>query len=903
MAVPPFFRKEENVGNISSKRLLNLMDCKKKYHLDSLSMKGANEQYLYFRAVVGKLMDLYVGKCHWDEAEKQLRSFLEDSYREEWFLLKWQKEKAITRDLALMERLWQWLPRGGESMEFLQNVPVETECPISLYDEETRSLTGRADLLTWENGNLHGYIFCRRFGKPYSYRARKADNKVAGSIELLVLFEGLRRLYPDAKSIQASLVRLVSPSDKAGCLAEFDAKKGDNVVTLTGEMVQKECPEGICSHIRDLVEQSRPIACGDCGYRAVCGRFNKVSSAHGKTAEKNARVRALHLSETQKRAVSHQTGAIRVCAGPGSGKTAVLVERVKELVKRGVPPERILAVTFTKKAAQEMEGRIAMEGPVVSTLHALAFGILTAQECLLGTVRLAGKVDCKNLLVRILDHAPVIRGVSYEGITMPYGLISTLLKDFDYINKNGTEAFAAAFPKKDMEGILQVKQMYDEAFRNNGFITYDDQISMTVRLLKDYPGILEDVRSAYDYIMVDEVQDLDGAQAEFICLLAGDGNPNLMICGDPDQSIYGFRGGSNQFMLDFPQIYPDARDIWMEENYRSSKEIVEAASALISQNEKRVPMQVAATYRTGFRAIHIPGFQDRHMPELIREICTKGYSFGDIAIIARTNKQLSKLCDLADREAASGNAVPLEKPKYYLREDYTFLFLLNLLELKVKGMSQDAALYRLLSWMGADVDKEDKSLGIYEDYVRRGLIRDFYGEEADCYWLAEGQPPLMCAFGKIYQGLQILNLPIRQALMTLWEKFLKPDSLSGEAFQKIQDMLYEKKIRDAKRLYELMRAMVVFEDDTRVYYTDGDNNQVHLLTGHDAKGKEFPVVILYEMDEFESSQTEEDRRLLYVAMTRAKRVLFLLESYPGKSAALRSIQDHITINRRERYEV
>lgn len=121
-------------------------------------------------------------------------------------------------------------------------------------------------------------------------------------------------------------------------------------------------------------------------------------------------------------------------------------------------------------------------------------------------------------------------------------------------------------------------------------------------------------------------------------------------------------------------------------------------------------------------------------------------------------------------------------------------------------------------------------------------------------------------------------------------------------FEKIQDIVYEKKIRNKRQLYEAMEAMVVFEDDTRVYYASGDKNQVHMLTAHDAKGKEFPVVIIYGIDEFDREDVEEDRRLLYVALTRAKRVLFLLESYPGKSRFLQEIKPYVAVNRRERYE-
>lgn len=164
------------------------------------------------------------------------------------------------------------------------------------------------------------------------------------------------------------------------------------------------------------------------------------------------------------------------------------------------------------------------------------------------------------------------------------------------------------------------------------------------------------------------------------------------------------------------------------------------------------------------------------------------------------------------------------------------------------------------------------------------------------------QKSLEYAYGKIYAALQILQLPLKRALERLEEEFFPEDICTAEVFEKLRDIIYEKKIPAKWQLYNAMKAMEVFEDDTRIYYASGDKNQVHMLTAHDAKGKEFPVVVICGIDEFEGDDVEEDRRLLYVALTRAKRVLFLLESYPGKSRFLKDIQEYVTVNRRERYE-
>lgn len=253
------------------------------------------------------------------------------------------------------------------------------------------------------------------------------------------------------------------------------------------------------------------------------------------------------------------------------------------------------------------------------------------------------------------------------------------------------------------------------------------------------------------------------------------------------------------------------------------------------------------------------------------------------------------------RAAESGIIIPFNRPKYYLRQDFVFQTLLDLLELKVKGMGQDRPLYRLLTAMGCEVDKENPKNSIYEDHLKNRDIYDFEGSEVSRYYLDE-KDPLTRAYARIYKALQKWQLPIKRALEDLQAELFTESVCTEEAFVKLQEMVYEKKIVSYEQLYESMVAIKLFEDDTRVYYKKADTNRIHLLTAHDAKGKEFPVVIVWNIDEFEGGEQEEDRRILYVAITRAKRVLFLLEGYQGKSSYLRELTEFITINRRERYE-
>lgn len=885
---------------IKSKELIALMNCQREYRLQKLSLKGKNERYICFSIALYKIAEGIANGKSKNDIKENIESFFKTSFQEEWFYLSWQKEKAIERDIKLVDRFLENFSIEKDACIY-SNVEIVLRVPVNCRDIEKQGISGKADILMeMPNGSIIGIILCRKFLKPYSYCARKAEHKVENSIELLTLLAGLMEKYPH-KRIKVMMIRLLGPSDAVDSLAAFEKRKGEHIIQLSDEEYLQTHPEGIEKNILKLINHAEPSSCADCKFADLCKTYNHIYIR--KEKNKKEEKKAIAFSQEQQQVIMHREGPIRVCAGPGSGKTAVLVERIRKLLKSGVPPERILAITFTKKAAQEMQERLQEEVlPNVSTLHALAFHILSKYEYLIGNICLAGVVDCKKLLLEILEFAPLIKGVSYEGITMRYGLISTLLKDFDFINKHGVEAFTMAYPKKNLEGITKVKKLYDTAFREKGYITFDDQIGMALNLMKESSGVLEMVKSSYDYVLVDEVQDLNEEQVEFVRLLVKEPDNNIMICGDADQSIYSFRGGNNQFMLDFIDIYPKTIDVWLSGNYRSSTEIVELSTKLIEKNQNRVPLIPKAAFSTGIRAIHIPNFNERRLIGLIHEVRKKGYSYGEIAVIARSNKELLRLCDMADQEAAiAGTLVPLERPKFYLREDWIFQMLLDLLELAIHGMNQDKALYRLLSGMGCTVEKENRNRSIYEDHLARRLIYDFDGEEASRYYFTEDSP-LCCAYGKIYRALQKLKKPLKQMIWELTEDFFPKELCVKEVLEKIEEMIYERRFENYKQMYERMSSMKIFEDDTRIFYDMDESDRVHMLTAHDAKGKEFQVVILYGIDNFEDGVIEENRRLLYVALTRAKRVLFLLESYPGKSRFLKEIEDYIVINRRERYE-
>lgn len=439
---------------MTSKELIALMGCGRKYRLRALSLKGRNEKNLCFHAALGMLAKGMAKGAERPALLQEIKRYLESAYREEWFYLDWQKERAVARDMEYLERFLSYPVGNGRILA--ADYPVETVLACECNDVAVDRVQGKASLLYQEkSGAVTGVILCRKFERPYSYYARKEENKVMGSVELLVLLAGLMERFPE-KEVGVRMVRMVSPADTPDRLAVFEEKRGNNVIGFTAGEFLALYPQGAVQRLISLAQCGELAVCPDCLYREMCLKPNILYKKEPE--DPPPATREISFSGEQREAIEHGRGPLRVCAGPGSGKTAVLVERVRHLVRNGVRPERILAITFTKKAAKEMEERIGMpEGPVVCTLHSFAFRILTEHEYLVGPVRLAGMVDQKCLLLKILNHAPVLEGVSYDGIAMKYGLISAMLKDFEYIDRAGIENFVSAYPRKDAAGILHVK--------------------------------------------------------------------------------------------------------------------------------------------------------------------------------------------------------------------------------------------------------------------------------------------------------------------------------------------------------------------------------------------------------------------------------------------------------------
>lgn len=871
-----------------------LTKCPRWYELEQIIYQGQNQRNAIYRRALCIMTDGLAHKEDWPRAAEKIMRCLEEGYQDEWFELRWQKRTAIQEEILGIGRLFLWL---GEQVNgtLLTHTPLSVPFQADYKGRHINEVSLCADMI-WENEEcVTGVLLYRRYPKPYTYLSRASEHSIYHAVELLFLMIALKRRFP-GKQIQVLMAASEARKKQDG-YAGFNEKRGDNVIGFTD--TELELKEGMEPYelIQKVMNGAVPESCQKCVYEDICKPPTRVY-LKGKISTGVKPPVKLSYSENQKKGIYHQLGPVRVSAGPGAGKTAVLVERIRWLMEKGVLPEKILAVTYTRKAAKEILERIDTEQkPAVSTLHALGFQIIRRNEGLIGKKRLVNQVDCMQMLLEILNHAPRIQGVRYQDVSSRYGLLSKLLEDFQFINRHGLMKFQEVYPDKDLRGILRIKDMYEQKFRASGCIYFEDQIRLAVEILEKYSGVRRILQETYDYIMVDEAQDLDTMQARMIQLLVKTPQNNIAVYGDADQSIYGFRGGDNRFMLDFPKLYTGTKEVWLDDNFRSSEEILKAAHTLISHGSERIPLKMKAHFAKT-RPVLIQNFRSNRIGQFLHDLLAKGYSLSQIAVIARTNKDLGCMCKVIEQynqEHPDKAILRYEKPKYYLYQDFTFQVIADLLQVYLGEMSDDKIWYRLLSALDIQPEKKEKQQTIYEDYLKRGEIYSFESEAASRYLSvgSEGSGILQ-AFARIYRASRFFMLPVRQAVPKAARSFCDENIDNQEVLDILDEMVRVRGIRNPQELCRYLTAVRRFQDDTRLSYTQ-EEDKLHLLTAHDSKGKEFPVVLIYGVDEFEKGDMQEERRLLYVAMTRAQNMLYMTEICKGKSMFLRELKDNLEI--------
>ena len=610
------------------------------------------------------------------------------------------------------------------------------------------------------------------------------------------------------------------------------------------------------------------------------------------------------LNSEQKLAVETTEGPVLVIAGPGSGKTRVITTRVSYLINNGINPFNIGVLTFTNKAAKEIKERLENEFHLDShhlttgTFHSFCSKVLRQHGSIIGIPNNfvifddGDQVDAikRSLLELELDQKQFSPRVMLSIISNA----KSELKNYETFQLNKTNYFD--------EKVGQVYERYSEILHNSSALDFDDLLMNTHMLFDSQPQISEKYDNRFDYFMVDEFQDTNIAQYQITKLICNK-KQNLCVVGDPDQSIYSWRNADIRNILSFQKDYPKTKIISLEQNYRSTKTILNAAQKIIEKNDQRVDKKLWTSNDQGSMISILEGYdQDEEAQITLSEIKTliqsKKYSLSDIAVMYRVNAQSRAL-----EMACQRNSIPYQLIggiKFYHRKEIKDLIAYLRI---VLNPNDDISLARVINTPTRGIGK--KSL----DEISRIAILQNQSLYQTIVNISDGssnpQPQIgkrgltaIKNFNDIIENLAVvskktnlLNLIDEILDVTGYEKFLLNDEQMEERFENIDEFktsasAYED-LSTVEALNEFLESISLVAD---IDNFDAEEHALTLITLHQSKGLEFPIVFMIGMEEnllphrraIESGdphELEEERRLCYVGMTRAKDKLFMLKCF------------------------
>jgi DNA helicase-2/ATP-dependent DNA helicase PcrA len=600
-----------------------------------------------------------------------------------------------------------------------------------------------------------------------------------------------------------------------------------------------------------------------------------------------------NLTEPQRAAVTHRDGPLLILAGPGSGKTRVVTQRIAYLLGQGVPASQVLALTFTNKAAAEMRARVeqlvAGHSIWLSTFHRFGARILRTYSDYIGlspNFTIYDSSDAKQTLRRVIE-AEKIKIMHYTPERIAAAISSAK-------NRLVTPAEYQPRPGRPLSQIVgEVYPLYQKRLLASSAVDFDDLLLHVAQLLYKHPEIRADLDDRYRYILVDEYQDTNRAQYVILRAMSRD-HPNLAVTGDPDQSIYRWRGADIKNILEFEADYPAVHVVRLEQNYRSTKRILRVADELISHNVQRKQKSLHTENGEGqpVRLTTYPD-QDGEAAGIASEIRTaidkQGRSPSDFAIFYRMNA-LSRSLEKALREAA----VPFQMVRgqeFYQRKEIKDVLAYCQL---VNNPLDDIAFERTVNTPARGIGRKTlQRLG--EHAYRLGLpLLDAARQAGQLESLPKRSATQLARFVKIIDNITaVAHRDVEEVVGTVLEESGYRKSLVESESEEDQNRLanIEELLTDARQFDEqdseggqleayLERTWLVNDIDD----WESNTEKVTLMTLHAAKGLEFPVVFMialeqgvlpHERSSSDPDQLEEERRLTFVGITRAQQELQL----------------------------
>ncbi len=605
------------------------------------------------------------------------------------------------------------------------------------------------------------------------------------------------------------------------------------------------------------------------------------------------------LNEPQRDAVTHGEGPLLILAGAGSGKTRVLTHRIAFLVGTGqARPDEILAITFTNKAAQEMRERVELlvgrrtRAMWVMTFHAACARMLRADAHRLGYTRqftIYDQSDARRLVKRCIDELDI------DPKRFTPGAIHHEISDAK--NKlRDAEAYARLVGSFFEQTVADVYKLYEAELHRMNAMDFDDLLVRAVNLMELFPEVRERYQRAFRWVLVDEYQDTNHVQYRWLQLIAGD-HRNLAVVGDDSQSIYGFRGADIRNILDFEDDFPDAKVVKLEQNYRSTQTILDAANAVIRNNrgqrEKELWTDLGAGDPIKVRELEDEHAEARFVAGEIERIVDEGVSRNEIAVFYRTNSQSRVLEDTLVR-AQIGYQV-IGGTKFYeraeIKDAIAYLTLLvnpqdvvaftRIANSPRRGIGQ-TSLSRVISWANTtgitiwEAALDPDAIPALGTAARKAFHR-FMGSMRILRERLESGPPVGELLREVLTESGYLDALEAERTIEAQGRIENLEELVNVAVE--YDNTVDLREEPPSLAGFLQQIALVADADGR----RDDEGLVTLMTLHNAKGLEYPIVFLLGMEEgvfphqrsIEEGGLEEERRLAYVGITRAMRDLYL----------------------------
>lgn len=603
------------------------------------------------------------------------------------------------------------------------------------------------------------------------------------------------------------------------------------------------------------------------------------------------------LNDRQCEAVKHTEGPLLITAGAGSGKTKVLTCRIAHLLELGVAPYRILAITFTNKAAKEMKERVTnlvgaqADSIWLSTFHSFCAKLLRFEvDGFHGYTRNFTIYDSSDQLVLVKDCLKKLNLDDKQ--FMPRSVLGTISSAKNVLMD--AKAFAAQASDFYEQKVADVYALYQEKLRENNAVDFDDLLFLAVRLLQEKEEVREKYQSRFQYILVDEYQDTNHAQYALTKILAARWR-NICVVGDADQSIYAWRGADIRNIIDFTRDYPDAASIKLEQNYRSTKTILHAANAVIDNNESRPKKTLWTENPAGNKIIHYQAQTEHDEADYIAGVIYNRHEishepYGDMAILFRTNAQSRVLEEKLMRYAIPYTMVG--GTKFYDRKEIKdVLAYLRLLYNPEDSLSLTRIINVPKRNIGATTMEhvaayaEEQGISLFEALSSTDEIPVTKRAKASL----ENFAAMIFDLLNDIEGKDVLSLIETVIKQTgygdMLDKEAEHDPQGESRKENVGEFLsVAKDYMDSNpdgNLQDFLENVALVSD---VDDFESSDSKVTLMTLHAAKGLEFPVVFLTGLDEglfphsrtlMDPAQVEEERRLAYVGITRAERQLYV----------------------------